>query len=67
MVWSPGEPSGSGKNVTSKLAPGEWRTFVCVENGTCYGDRAYQLKPGERHELVRTIRVTADAATRTGL
>ena len=61
VVWSPGETSGKGRNVTSKLAPGEWKTFVCVENGTCYGDRAYVLRPGERHELVRTV-----AASRTG-
>ena len=58
VVWSPGEATAKGKNVTSKLAPGEWRTFVCVENGTCYGDQSYELKPGERHKLVRTVAVT---------
>lgn len=58
VVWSPGEASGKGKNVTSRLAPGEWRTFVCVENGTCYGDRAYVLRPGERHVLERTVSVS---------
>jgi len=57
VVWSPGEASARGRNVTSHLAPGEWKTFVCVENGTCYGDHAYVLMPGERHELVRTIGV----------
>ena len=55
VVWSPGEKSANGKDVTSTLAPGEWKTFVCVENGTCYGDRAYVLKPGERHVLERAI------------
>lgn len=55
VVWSPGETSARGTNVTSQLASGEWRTFVCVENGTCYADRAYTLVPGERHVLSRTI------------
>lgn len=55
VVWSPGETSARGTNVTSQLASGEWRTFVCVENGTCYADRAYTLAPGERHVLSRTI------------
>lgn len=55
VVWSPGEATAKGRNVTSKLAPGEWKTFVCVENGTCYGDCAYELKPGERHVLERSI------------
>ena len=55
VVWSPGEASAKGTNVTSRLAPDEWRTFVCVENGTCYADRAYVIAPGERHVLTRTI------------
>jgi len=67
VVWSPGEASGKGSNVTSKLAPGEWKRFVCVENGTCYGNQAYELKPGERHELVRTIGVRPGRSLRDEL
>jgi len=60
VVWSPGEQTERSALVTSQLAPGEWRKFVCVENGTCYKDRAYVLKPGERHVLRRTIAVASD-------
>lgn len=55
IVWSTGEQTMRSANVTSRLQPGEWRTFVCVENGTCYRDRAYRLRPGERHVLRSTI------------
>ena len=55
VVWSSGEQNARSANVTSRLQPGEWRTFVCVENGTCYRDRAYRLRPGECHVLRRTI------------
>lgn len=57
VVWNPGPATLQAANVTSHLKPGEWRNFVCVENGTTYRDRAYVLKPGERHVLRRTIRV----------
>ncbi len=59
VVWNPGPATLAAANVTSKFKPGEWRTFVCVENGTAYRDRAYVLKPGESHVLRRTVRVVA--------
>ena len=58
VVWSSGEQTSRSADVTSRLRSGEWRTFVCVENGTCYRDRAYRLCPGERHVLRSTIAVT---------
>ena len=57
VVWNPGPATLQAANVTSHLKPGEWKTFVCVENGTTYRDRAYVLQPGERHVLRRTILV----------
>ena len=32
-----------------------WKKFICVENGTFTKERAYILRPGERHTLVCTI------------
>ena len=55
-VWKPGSQGHLSKTVSS-LAPDDWRKFICVENGTLKSGSAYVLKPGERHTLVRTIRL----------
>lgn len=54
-VWRPNPKSHLSKNV-SAIMPGDWRRFICVENGTFKKDMAYTLKPGESHSLVRTVR-----------
>ena len=53
-TWDPG-PDAHLR--TQGLAPEDWRRFVCVENGVFALDRAYVLRPGESHALVRTLRV----------
>lgn len=55
VVWNPGERPATA--VSSALAPGEWRRFVCVENGTALPEQAYVLQPGQSHTLTRTIQV----------
>ena len=53
-VWRPNEKSHLSKSV-SAIAPGDWRRFICVENGTFKKEDAYVLGPGERHTLSRTV------------
>jgi D-hexose-6-phosphate mutarotase len=53
-VWRAKKDSHLAPNV-SPIAPGDWRRFICVENGTMKRERAYTLKPGEGHTLTRTI------------
>ncbi len=48
IVWNPGESLANSAHVTSKLAPGEWRKFVCVETGNV-DENVYELKSGESH------------------
>ena len=55
-TWRPNPESHLSKAV-SPIEPGEWRKFICPENGTMEESRAYVLKPGETHTLVRTIRL----------
>lgn len=55
-VWNPGEKGHLSKTVTS-LGPEDWKTFVCVENGTLTPENAYSLNPGEKHTLSTTLRV----------
>ena len=57
-VWR-AKPGNHNAKTVSSLAPDDWRRFVCVENGTLEKARAYTLKPGESHTLVRTIRACA--------
>lgn len=54
VVWNPG-PEGHLRNPT--IGPDDWKSFVCVENGTFETSHAYTLAPGERHTLVRTIAI----------
>jgi len=49
------DPDASSHLKTQGLGPDDWRTFVCVENGTFERERAYRLAPGERHQLKRAI------------
>lgn len=51
-TWDPDEQSHL---KTQGLAPEDWKKFICVENGVFAKDRAYVLKPGERHALTRTL------------
>ena len=57
-IWRPNPKSHMSKSVSSIL-PGDWRKFICVENGTLKKDDAYMLKPGERHTLTRVIRLSS--------
>ena len=57
-LWRPNPESHLSKTV-SPIEPGEWRKFICPENGTLEKARAYVLKPGEAHTLVRTIRLVS--------
>ena len=57
-VWRPGPSSHLSKTVSS-LAAGDWKRFVCVENGTMKPECAYVLRPGERHALTRVIRLAS--------
>ena len=54
-IWRPNPESHLSKSV-SPIAPDDWRSFICVENGTFKKEDAYMLNPGERHTLTRTIR-----------
>lgn len=56
-VWNPGEKGHLSKSVTS-LGPEDWKTFVCVENGTLTSHEAYVLKPGEKHLLSSSLTIT---------
>lgn len=56
-VWRPNEKSHLSKTV-SAIAPEDWRKFICVENGTFRKESAYVLRPGEKHTLVLTIRLS---------
>ena len=60
-MWRPNPESHLSKNV-SAIQPGDWRRFICVENGTLVKDHAYVLRPGERHTLTRTIRLVSTHA-----
>ena len=55
-VWRPNAKSHLSKSVTP-LAANDWRHFICVENGTLTSP-SYVLKPGEKHMLKRTIRLS---------
>ena len=55
-VWNPGEKGHLSKSVTS-LGPEDWKTFVCVENGTISRSAGYDLVPGGRHVLSTTLAV----------
>ena len=57
-IWRPNPKSHLSKSV-SPIAPGDWRRFICVENGTFKKEDAYMLNPGERHTLTRTIRLVS--------
>lgn len=57
VIWNPGDNVAGSMSMTSTLEPGEWRQFVCIENGTARKEFGYVLRPGERHTLTRTIRV----------
>ena len=56
--WRPNAKSHLSKSV-SHIAPDDWRKFICLENGTFKKADAYILKPGERHTLSRTIRLSS--------
>ena len=60
-TWRPNPESHLSKTV-SPIEPDEWRKFICPENGTLEKSRAYVLKPGETHTLVRTIHLASMAA-----
>ena len=54
-VWNP----DAGSHLkTQGLGPEDWRTFLCVENGTFKPEDAYTLTPGSRHTLRRRISPT---------
>ena len=55
-VWNPGEKGHLSKSVTS-LGPEDWKTFVCVENGTLTSSVGYDLVPGAKHVLSTTLTV----------
>lgn len=50
------DPDASSHLKTQGLAPDDWRTFLCVENGTFLREKAYRLAPGARHTLSRRFR-----------
>ena len=60
-VWRLDAKSHLSKTVTA-IAPDDWRKFVCVESGTIRKEDAYTLKPGEKHVLSRTVRLSATHA-----
>lgn len=63
-LWYPDSQSHRSKTV-SPILPGEWRKFICPENGTFTFPeidtlelvQSYVLNPGESHTLTRTIRL----------
>ena len=55
VVWNPGPNPAIGSKITSRLAPDDWRRFVCVENGTYDTSAAYRLPPGAAHALLLEI------------
>ena len=65
------EPDRTSHTKTQGLGPEDWRTFVCVENGTFKQEEAYTLAPGEAHTLTRTLgpmqRVNPDEALDTSI
>lgn len=50
-VWNPGPSGHLSKTISSRLLPGEWRRFVCLENGCFRRSDAYVLDPGQSHAL----------------
>lgn len=58
------DPDATSHLKTQGLASDDWRKFVCIENGTFAQDRAYVLRPGERHALVRSLHFPALAPAR---
>lgn len=60
-VWRPNSESAHSKNV-SLIMPDDWKKFICVEIGTFEQGKAYLLKPGERHALTGTIRLSVTHA-----
>jgi D-hexose-6-phosphate mutarotase len=57
VVWNSGpdcSPFGGADD------PDYGRGFVCIEGATLYRDRAYELRPGETHELKLTVSARKD-------
>ena len=54
-VFRTWEPNATSHLRTQGLGPDDWRTFVCVENGTFRKEDAYTLTPGASHTLTRSI------------
>lgn len=52
VVWNPGEES---EDRVSEFGEAGWRKFVCVEPCSTPTDVAYELKPGESHDLLMAI------------
>ncbi|MGN0853109.1 MAG: D-hexose-6-phosphate mutarotase [Kiritimatiellia bacterium] len=52
VVWNPGEESAAR---VSEFGDAGWRKFVCVEPCSTPADAAYELKPGESHDLLMAI------------
>ena len=65
VVWNPGPRPAAGAKITSRLAPDDWRRFVCVENGTFESAQAYELAPGESHTLGLEIAVRMESAVQS--
>ena len=57
-VWRPNARSHLLGSVSS-IGPDDWRRFICLENGAFKKEEAYVLKPGEKHTLSRTIRLSS--------
>ncbi len=53
-IWQPNPESHLSKTV-SPIMPDDWKKFICVEIGTFEKEKAYVLKPGEKHVLAGTI------------
>lgn len=52
VVWNPGEESA---DAVADFGVDGWRKFVCVEPCSTPADVAYELKPGESHDLLMAI------------
>lgn len=57
VVWNPGDESAD--EVESFGVDG-WRKFVCVEPCSTPVDAAYELKPGESHDLLMAVQSVPD-------
>ena len=60
VIWAPdAEEYASELQSPGRLVAGDWRRFVCVEPAFLWKGREIALSPGERHQFVCEISVSA--------